>query len=116
MLSGFEIFLIAAGVPTAYSLFIHTPKRRAFLSALKGADPDTWIATNCPDGIIEKAGDDQLAVRLRLARYIWKREYVSRHNDSLTNAADRLRTSSAISYAIGVPAMAVVVWDLLNRT
>jgi hypothetical protein len=116
MLSNFEFVMFFVGVCAAYSIFIHMPRRRAFLAVLKDADPDTWIAINRPDGIIEKAGDDHLAVRLRLTRYLWRREYVSQHNANLIAAADRLRSSSAISFAIGAPAMAVILWFTFYRT
>jgi len=115
MLSNFEIFMLLVGICAAYSIFVHMPRRRAFLAALKDADPDTWIAINLPDGVIEKAGDDHLAVRWKLTRYLWKREYVSRHNANLIAAADRLRSSSAISFTIGAPAMAVILWITFNR-
>jgi len=75
-LSSFEISLIVMAFPIAYSIGIHARRRIEFLSVLKDADPDTWIAINCPDGIIEKASDDRYAVRMRLARYLWKGEYL----------------------------------------
>jgi hypothetical protein len=109
-----DIFVV--GLWSAYSLFVYTPRRRAFFSVLKDADPDTWIAINCPDGIIEKTGDDQLSVRLKLLRYIWKREYLSRHNANLTAAADKLRKSSAIGQASGALGVAFIIWCFFHRT
>ena len=114
--SNFEVVVLLVGICTAYSIFVYMPRRRAFFAVLKDADPDTWIAINLPDGIVDKTGDDDLAVRWRLTRYLWKREYVSRHDANLIAAADTLRSSSAISFAIGAPAMAVLLWFTFNRT
>jgi hypothetical protein len=109
-LSSFEISLLIMAVPTAYSIGIYTPRRIKFLAVLRDADTDTWIAINCPDGIIEKPGDDRYDTRRTLRRYLWKREYLSRQNADLTSAADNLRVSSMIAICIGAPAMALAFW------
>jgi hypothetical protein len=103
-------------IPTAYSIGIYTPRRIKFLAVLKDADTDTWIAIYCPDGIIEKPGEDRYEARRTLRRYLWKREYLSRQNASLTSAADKLRFSSFIGFCIGAPAMAFAFWCLHTST
>ena len=108
--TSFETSLVVVALPTIVWVGVHAPIRRRFFSVLKDADTDTWIAINCPDGIIERGGDDHYEARWKLIRYLWKREYLPRDSARLTSAANRLRISSAITFTLGAAAISTLVW------